>query len=203
MTTIQYGNTSFPNNQVNGDTQPGSFLSGQFDFFTISTTVPCFNTNVKAPLSAVLASLNVGTLSSSKSYTVVDGTGTAQTYQMDADYTDALACQSNLDALVAVFSTRANPVMISVSASGTVAASGTTYTINIATEHNSLWLADLTKTDSNTVGYNFLGANGIAGVPAMDTAGVTVYNSAFTPVANNGASLDGTHNIKITQRSAL
>jgi hypothetical protein len=93
--------------QVNGTVRAGEFITSNLDFFTIVTVVPCFPTRVKAPLSTVLAALNATALSATKSVTV-----NGVTYSSNETYTDALAKQSNLDALLSVFSTRANPVIV-------------------------------------------------------------------------------------------
>lgn len=191
MTTIQYGSTTFPNNQVNGGTQPGVFLSGTFDFFSVTTTVPCFPTNVDAPIASAHSALNVSALSSANSVTIVDGTGASNTYTSDAAYNDAFNTQANLNTLIQVFATRANPVMVSVAASAAVSAAGTSYTINLATEHAPLWSVGV-STESNINGYNFMGANGIYGVPALNTAGVTVAGGVFA-----------SGNISMTERSTL
>jgi hypothetical protein len=170
---------------VHGDVKPGSFLTGAPNFFTISTVVPTYPTNVKTPLNLVLASLNATALSSTYSVTVVDGYGAAVNYTSNATYTDALNKQANLDLLIKTFAVRANPVMISVSyasvnlsTTSTVLANGVNgvtfgsaytgvnasvpvYTVNLATEKSSVWLVSSTPTGSNTnntTGYQLLDA---------------------------------------------
>lgn len=180
--------------QVNGSTLPGEFLTSGLDFFTIVTVVPCFPTNVKAPLSAVKAALNISAttnISTVGGYTVIDGTGTAVTYANDADYTDALAKQANLDTLLQVWALRANPVVVNayviedVANVGAVSFTGYStaadlgsaynsatrdlYTIKLVSERAGAWYVGAqgnfgtTADNTNTFGYQFLGAlNGVA-----------------------------------------
>lgn len=157
--------------QVNGNARAGEFLTGNMDFFTVVTVVPCFQTNVKAPLADVTLPV-----------TVVDGTGSAVTYSTATNYNNALAKQSNLDLLVKTFSTRANPVAISVSSTvsgdldnetftgysnatafgSTYNVAGTYYTVKFATEHTGLWNVSAVA-ESNENGYQLLTAlNGVA-----------------------------------------
>lgn len=165
-------------NQVHGNVRPGVFLTGTFDFFSVTTTVPAFPTNVKAPLADVKTALNAAALSVTTFVTVVDGNGVSHDYTSDAAYTTALNKQTALDRLIQIFATRANPVMVSV------AVDGSDYIINLATERSPLWMVG-EAAPSNVNGYNFLDA--IDGVPAW--AGGTAWNKAS--------------NISITERSAL
>lgn len=167
---------------VHGDVKPGSFLTGAMNFFSIVTTVPCYPTNVKTPLSLVLASLNATALSATKSVTVVDGNGASVTYITNATYTDALNKQANLDLLVKTFATRANPVMVSVNYAAIADGNGATvlanginavdfgsaynggvagYYINLATEKSPAWLVSaspVAPNTNNTTGYQLLDA---------------------------------------------
>lgn len=165
-------------NMVHGNVRPGVFLTGTFDFFAVTTQVPAYPTNVKAPLADVLTSLNVTTLSSTNKVTIVDGNGASHDYTSDAAYTTALNKQTALDRLIQTFALRANPVMVSV------AQSGSDYIINLATERSPLWMVG-EASPSNVNGYNFLDA--IDGVPAW--AG--------------GTAWDKTSNISVAERTAL
>ena len=162
--------TNFVSNQVHGNVAPGVFLTGTFEFFavTLSGGVQAFPTNVKLPLAKAQQALNVTTLSSSKSVTVVDGAGVAQTYTSDATYTAALNKQANLDRLISVFATRANPVMISVA---------TATSISLATERSPLWFTGVGD-PSNVNGYNLVDA--FAGIPAQNaTDAAGTYSLSF------------------------
>ena len=162
--------TNFVSNQVHGNVAPGVFLTGTFEFFavTLSGGVVALPTNVKLPLAKAQQALNVTTLSAGKSVTVVDGFGVSQTYTSDAAYTAALNKQANLDRLISVFATRANPVMISVATNGA--------TVNLATERSPLWFDGADNTNTN--GYNLVDA--FAGVPAQNaTDGAGAYSLSF------------------------
>jgi hypothetical protein len=180
--------------KVNGSVLPGEFLTSGLDFFTIVTVVPCFPTNVKAPLSSVKAALNISAttnISTVGGYTVVDGTGTAVNYANDAQYSDALAKQSNLDSLLSVWSIRANPVVVNayviagVENVGAVSFAGYStaadlgsaynsatrdlYTIKLVSERAGAWYVGAqgnfgtTANNTNEFGYQFLAAlNGVA-----------------------------------------
>ena len=203
--------------QVNGTVRAGEFITSNLDFFTIVTVVPCFPTQVKAPLSTVLAALNATLLSATKSVTV-----NGVTYTTNAAYTDALAKQSNLDALLSVFSTRANPVIVNayviagVTNSGAVAFAGykegtslgsdydtetrDLYTVKLVSEKAGSWYVGLqgnykqadgvtaiTANDTNLNGYQFLTA--LNGTPITDIAADVVLN-ATTFVTTAGATLN-------------
>jgi hypothetical protein len=189
--------------QVNGTTRAGEFLTGSLDYFTLVTVVPCFPTQVKAPLSEVLAALNATALSATKSITV-----NSVTYTTNATYTDALAKQSNLDTLINVFSTRANPVVVNayviagVANVGAVTFAGYStatdlgsaynsatrdlYTVKLAGERSGAWFVgsqgnfSTTADNTNQFGYQFLAAlNGVA-ITDLDTPVVTGSDTFIT-----------------------
>ena len=203
--------------QVNGSSRAGEFLTGSLDYFTLVTVVPCFPTQVKAPLSEVLAALNATALSSTKSITV-----NGVTYTSNTTYTDALAKQSNLDTLINVFSTRANPVVVnayvipSVANVGAVTFAGYSvgtsfgadydsvtrdlYTVKLVSERAGSWFvgaqgnykqADgvtaITANNTNQDGYLFLTA--LNGTPITDlNSGVVITTDAF--VTADGTTLN-------------
>jgi hypothetical protein len=191
--------------QVNGNGRAGEFITGNLEFYTVWTMVPVTQTNVRAPLSSVLAALNATALSATKSITVVNGSGSAVTYTSNATYTDALAKQSNLDTLLSVFSIRANPVMVSVSSAsisdGNAASlhpgasnaltfgdnySGaqTEYTVRLAAEKSNAWNVSAVA-ESNTNGYQLLAA--LEGVAVTDLATPVVLGSdTFITGASSG-----------------
>ena len=146
--------------QVNGNTRPGEFLTGALNFFQIATVIRAYPTNVKAPLAQVLAATNLATLADGSGFTVYDAYGAAVTYTTDAEYTDALNKQANLDLIVQTFATRANPVMVNAYYAAVADGNGATvlanginavdfgstyngsqpvYWINFATEKSPAW----------------------------------------------------------------
>ena len=191
---MAYGQTN-----VNAGARGGEFLVGNLNFFQIATAVPCYPTNVKTPLLAAdgtpgsaLKARNWTSLSATRTITVVDGNGGSTTYTSNAAYIDAYNTQKNLDTLISVFSTRANPVVVSVSSStidndpatnilvGAVnsaqfgstytLASLTVYNINLVTERNPAWVVDASTAESNVNGYQFLAA--LAGTPTLATTAI-------------------------------
>lgn len=98
-------------NRVNGGALGGNFLTGSMDFFTIATLVPCFQTNVDTPITLLYTQQGYSTW---QPITVVDGTGTAQTYSTAGQYQDAYTKQTNLNILTHLFAQNVNPVAVSV-----------------------------------------------------------------------------------------
>lgn len=171
------------NDRVNGGAQAGEFLTGNMDFFTIKTVVPMAQTNVDTPVAYLYTQQGYTTW---QDVTVIDGSGTAVTYSTQASYEDALKKQNNLNLLIQLFATRANPVAISLSAASENPNTSTytgyfnatnlgsdfngTYTVTtvkIATEKTLLWNVS-SAADSNDNGYQFLTA--ISGVAVQDLA---------------------------------
>jgi hypothetical protein len=99
------------NDKVNGGVSGGNFLTGSMDFFTVATLVPCFPTNVVTPLNLLYTQQGYSTW---QPVTVIDGTGTAQTYATAQAYQDAWTQQYNLNLLTQLFAQNANPVAVSV-----------------------------------------------------------------------------------------
>ena len=194
------------NDQVNGNSRAGEFLTGNMDFFTVDTLVPMAQTNVTTPVALLYTQQGYSTW---QAVTVIDGAGTSQTYSTQDDYQDAYNKQANLDLLVRLFAQRANPVAISVNAATDGNPSTTTYTgfaasthfgsnysssmtvttVKFATEKTSLWLATA-ATDSatpNTDGYQLLAAlNGItvADLATPVLAGGAVFNTTSSTYRN-------------------
>lgn len=150
--------------KVNGFADIGEFLTGNIDFFTITTLVPCEVTSVSKPLSELKKDLRVGSANIS---TVGGVTIFGTTYATDDDYTDAYNAQSNLDLLVRIVSGRAQPVMLNAINEGAVGNvsnviptgghaadfgtnyagnAGTVYSIKFASEHESSWTQDTLAT---------------------------------------------------------
>ena len=191
------------NDQVNGNSRAGEFLTGNMDFFTVATLVPMAQTNVTTPVALLYTQQGYSTW---QAVTVIDGAGTSQTYSTQADYQDAYNKQANMDLLIRLFATRANIVMISVSAASDSNPASTTYTgylnsthfgsaysstktvttVKFATEKSGLWNVS-SATDSNDNGYQFLTA--LDGIAIADTATPTLNHSGavtFISATSNG-----------------
>lgn len=180
--------------QANGVVSGGEFLTGNLNFFTVYTTIPMGATGVRLPLATVKQILGIATFNTTTWNGVV--------YADDNAYTDALAKQANLDLLTAVFATRANPVVVSVTSAsldlstetfpgasyGTAFGSAynttaTVWTVKFVTEKSPAWIVSGTSTgtESNAVGYQLLGAlEGLAvtDIAAAVIAGDNVFNTA-------------------------
>ena len=187
---MAYGQTN-----VNEGARGGEFLTGNLNYFTVKTTVPAYPTNVKTPLAVALKARNWTSLAASRVITVVDGNGDAVTYDTDSEYTSAYNKQQNMNTLLAVFATRANPVVVNMSAeisadpsaanaafaSGGIAdnefgatynqANTAIYTINLVIEKGGSWLVTGTGAGTNEAGYQLL--NVLDGVPVLSTTATT------------------------------
>lgn len=184
--------------QANGVVSGGEFLTGNLNFVTVYTMVPMGATGVRLPLATVKQILGIAAFAGETWNGVV--------YANDAAYTDALAKQANLDLLTAVFATRANPVVVSVStaslADGDAASlhpgasyaetfgvsyngAQTEYIVKFVTEKSPAWIVSgvATGTESNTVGYQLLGA--LEGLAVTDIAAGVI---AGTNVFHTGAA---------------
>lgn len=179
--------------KVNGGVQAGEFLTGNMDFFSIATLVPMAQTNVTTPVSDLYTQQGYTTW---QPVTVVDGSGTAVTYSTEANYADALIKQANLDLLLQVFSTRVNPVMVSVSAATVANPAAATYTgyqnatafgsaysssatvttVKLATEKTGQWNVN-SDAESNENGYQLLTA--LQGLAVQDVAANVLTTNVF------------------------
>jgi len=130
-------------NKINGAVNAGEFLTGNMDFFTVATVVPCYPTNVTTPVVDLLGYQTYVNTGVWTNVTVIDGTGAPVTYTSLAGaggfgYLDAFYKQLNLNNLIAAFSQRANPVAVSVNTlSGDIP--GTSTDLNFYT--NTLFFA--------------------------------------------------------------
>jgi hypothetical protein len=187
---MAYGQTN-----VNAGARGGEFLVGNLNYITIKTVVPCYPTKAIAPLADLLKSRGWTSLAASRVVTLVDGNGDTVSYDTDAEYVSAYNKQKNLDALLKVVATRANPVVVNVGAaisanpnaataafaSGGAAANnfGATYddadtaiyTISLVVEKGGSWLVTGVGAGNNEDGYQLL--NVLNGVPVLDTTAVT------------------------------
>lgn len=143
--------------KIYGSINNGEFLTGNIDFFTITTIVPCDNTNVSMPLNRLKSDLKIG----ANNISTVEGFIVAGVNYTDDDaYTDGFNKQSNLDYLLQMVSNRTAPIMINVINLGIFSDvddaiptnstetsfgstysgnSGTIYSIKFAVEHESVW----------------------------------------------------------------
>lgn len=199
-------------NKVNGNIGAGEFLTGNMDFFTIATLVPMAQTNVDAPVADLYVQQGYTTW---QPVTIIDGSGTAVTYSTQSSYEDALRRQQNLDLLLQLFTTRVNPVAISITSqtvanpftttlftgylNGTVF--GSTYTssatvtsIKVATEKTGYWNVS-TAAESNDLGYQLLSV--FQGITVQDLNTPVL---ASTKVFNTQANGTGTGT---TERNTL
>ncbi len=95
--------------KVHNIVAPGEFLTGNIDFFTITTLVPCDNTDVSMPLSRLKSDLRIGPANiSTVGGFIVSGID----YANDAAYSFGFDKQSNLNSLLQVVSQKATPIMI-------------------------------------------------------------------------------------------
>lgn len=145
--------------KVNGYATNGEFLTGNIDFFTIMTLVPCDNTLVTKPISVLKKELRI--LETEDISTVGGVTIFGVLYADDAEYNIAYDKQYNLNALVKLVETRAQPIMLNAQDLGFFAnvsdsvtslgghapdygttysgQPGTVYSIKFAVEHESVW----------------------------------------------------------------
>ena len=147
--------------KVHGFADIGEFLTGNIDFFTITTLVPVLNTGVSIPLSQVKKDFGItdGSDISTKGGITIFGIF----YADDDAYSDAFAKQNNLNEFIKLVETRAQTVMLNVIDEGAVGdvsaaipAGGTSvdfgsvyagnagnlYSIKFATEHEEAWSQD-------------------------------------------------------------
>ena len=100
--------------KVNGGVYAGEFLTGNMDFFSFATLVPVGQTNVDTPVEDLGTYQSYVTLGVWTPVTVTDAFGNANTYSTLNAYLDAFYQQVNLNNLITTFSSRANPVAVSV-----------------------------------------------------------------------------------------
>lgn len=183
------------NNKVNGGALAGEHLTGNIDYFTVATLVPMDQTNVDTPVAYLYTQQGYSTW---QSVTVVDGYGVSQTYATQAAYQDAYNKQANLNLLMQIFATRANPVVMSCStqtvsnpstttlfagfSNDTVfgsaySSSATVTSVKLMTEKTLLWLVSEPEVDNNTDGYELLGA--LQGITVLDLATPVLQTSVF------------------------
>lgn len=125
----------------------GEFVTGNIDFFTISTIIPVDSTNIKLDLSTFLKQNGVS------SYNNVPNRN--KPFPTKEEYELALVRQENLNRIIRLISTRTAPIMLSIefdnyanvndgivagstfTTFGTNFTSGTVYHIKFAIEHKN------------------------------------------------------------------
>lgn len=181
--------------KVHGTSNVGEFLTGNIDFFTITTIVPCDNTNVSIPILRLKSDLRIGSANIS---TVGGFTVAGVNYANDATYIDAFNKQSNLDTLLQVVDSRAAPIMINavdlgalvdvdvgIPTNSTSASfgstysgnAGTVYSIKFAVEHESVWNQTIFATSLDTTAILDLAGNVISDPNQFDTSGASLRNT--------------------------
>lgn len=182
--------------KVHGTVGLGEFLTGNIDFFTITTVVPCTSTDVGTPLSFIKKDLAIN---QSDNISIVGGvTLFGVNYANDNDYLDAFNKQTNLDTFIKCVEQRAQAIMLntidegifvdvstSIPAGGHAADFGTTYagnggnvyTVKFATEHEGTW--DETSFSSNLNGRPILDVTTpvITDPDIFDTTSATLRNT--------------------------
>jgi len=192
---------------VNGAVRAGEFLTGNMDWFSFATIVPVGQTNVTTPVVDLPGYQAYVTLGSWVNVTVVDGTGTAQTYSTLNSYLDAFYMQRNLNSLISTFAGRANPVAVSVKTlptsingtainahtsvyfgqAGYLNGTGTSVFGSAYTTGKTIYIVNLatektllwsgTGDGTNANGYNILASNSIGGLD-----GLAVYDTQSAQV---------------------
>ena len=101
--------------QVNGNYQAGSFLSGQPQWWSFATLVPVAQTNVDTPVVDLPGYQTYATLGTWTNVTVTNGAGVPTTYSSLNNYLNAFYQQQNYNILVNTFAGRGNPVQVGIS----------------------------------------------------------------------------------------
>jgi len=202
-------------NRVNGGVLGGNFLTGSMDFFTIATLVPCFQTNVDTPINLLYTQQGYSTW---QPVTVVDGTGTAQTYNTAASYQDAYTKQTNLNILQQLFAQNVNPVAVSVNYAtasnpsavnltatqlnastnfsysndfgAAYSSSQTVYYIKFITEKTGYWYVRGTSVNQANWDTNTTGYQFLDAINSATASGVTVFDLQSEVL--NGSTTAGT-----------
>lgn len=181
---------------VNGSSvNIGEFITGNIDFFVVTTLVPCDNTSVSKPLSEIKTDLGITANISTISGVNIFGT----LYADDDSYTDAYNKQANVDSLIRVIQQKAQPVMLNVIDSGSVADvstavpinshaanfgsvyagnPGNIYTIKFAIEHEDIWpTQDNLANDINQASILDINTPVITNPDVFDTLSSTLRNT--------------------------
>lgn len=181
--------------KIHGVVNSGEFLTGNIDFFTITTIVPCDNTNVSIPLARLKSDLRIG----ANNISTVGGFNVAGiNYANDNAYIDGFNKQNNLDFLLQMVDTRVAPIMINVVDLGVFADvdtaiptnstetsfgstysgnAGTIYSIKFAVEHESVWEQETLALEFDAKIILDLIADVISGADQFDTSSASLINT--------------------------
>jgi hypothetical protein len=143
--------------RVNGAVHAGEFLTGNMDFFSFATTVPVGQTNVDTPVRDLPNYQTYQTLGTWTPVTVTNAFGGSTTYSTLNTYLDAFYQQQNLNILMQVFATRANPVAVNVKTFPT--------SVNGATINPNLSVIFSQMGYQNAVGTSLFGNSYTTGTP--------------------------------------
>ena len=182
--------------KINGFANIGEFLTGNIDFFTITTIVPCIATQVSMPL--VELKKDLGILPADDISVAGGVTLFGTTYSNDAEYADAYAKQTNLNTIIKVVERRAQAIMLNavyegtvgnvssnIPAGGHVADFGTSYsglggdlyTVKFATEHEGAWTETSLADDLDGAAANDIDTPVITDPNVFDTDDATNLNT--------------------------
>ena len=180
--------------KVNGSVFAGEFLTGNMDFFSFATTVPVGQTNVTIEVRDLPGYQNYVTFGTWTNVVVTDAFGTATTYSSLSTYLDAFYQQKNLDNLVALFSTRATPVSVTVRTfPGTV--NGTAVTPSTSTIFADMGLTNNVATPTSHFGTNFNSTSNVVYVVVIATEKTLLWaagtNGNFTGTAADNTNTNG------------
>lgn len=180
--------------KVSGFTNIGEHLTGNIDFFTITTLVPCLNTGVSKPLQEIKSDLGISSDISTKGGVTIFNT----TYNNDNEYTDAFNKQINLDRLIQIVQQRAQPIMLNATDIGSVSNvsneipsgshasdfgttysgnSGNPYLIKFAVEHEGIWSQNELADEVNGRDILDLTMGVIVGTNQFDTISIDLLNT--------------------------
>ena len=181
---------------VNGSTYAGEFLTGNMDFFCFATTVPVGQTNVSIPVDDLPGYQSYQTFGTWVNTTVTDSTGTSTTYSTLNSYLDAFYQQKNLSNLVALVSTRANPVAINVKTfPGTI--NGAAVTPSTSTIFADMGLTNAVATPTSHFGTNFNSTSNVVYIVTIATERTLLWsagtNGNYTGTASDNTNTNGYH----------
>lgn len=139
--------------QVNGNYQAGSFLSGQPQWWAFATVAPVSQTNVDTPVVDLPGYQTYATLGTWTNVTVTNGAGTAITYSSLNTYLNAFYAKQNMNLIVNTFAARGNPVQVGASYFSSKSINGSTVV------GNSAYWSDAGYTNNISVPTAIFGSN--------------------------------------------
>lgn len=180
--------------RVNGSVHAGEFLTGSMDFFSFATTVPVGQTNVTTEVVDLPGYQSYQTFGTWVNVTVTDAFGTATTYSTLNSYLDAFYQQKNLDVLVGLVATRANPVAVNVKTfPGTV--NGSAVTPSTSTIFADMGLTNGVATPTSHFGTYYNSTSNVVYVVTLATEKSLLWaagtNGNFTGTAADNTNTNG------------